>query len=979
MAQPTPYQRLYDFSDFQTVNPSRPLPGSNLDAELDAVKLTTDQLRANIGLIQRDDGKLANQSVTTESLSAGALAMIHQGEYTPRGAWADAVAYELSDVVEYNAATYLCIVAHTSTASFATDNAAGKWLLIANGALQGGGQAVDLFEGDGTDTTFTLSFNYNGNNAAVVYVSGVAQIPGQDFTISGTTLTFVSAPPAPSVPGRFNVMARGTGVEAQLAADAANTAAANAQGFANSASSSATSAAASQTAAAASQTAAATSASNAASSATSAQTSATTATTQATSATNSATAAAASQSAAATSATNAAASATTATTQATTATTQATNAAGSATAAANSATSAAGSATTATNQAASATTQAGNAATSANNAATSATAAGNSATAAASSATAANSSASAALTSANNAASSASSASTSATTATTQATNAASSATAAAGSATTATTQANNAATSATNAANSATAAATAETGAAASAAAAASSYDQFDDRYLGSKSSNPTVDNDGNALLTGALYFNSVASEMRVYDGSAWKAAGSAINGTTRRQSFTATAAQTTFTVTGGYDAGFADVYLNGVKLVNGTDVNVSSGTDVVLTVGAAAGDSVDVIAYGAFVLANTYTQAQVDGFLAAKQDTLVSGVSIKTINSESLLGSGDIVIVGESPLGLFRKANPDIVAWTKTGAGTAITSSVLFVEVSGELRTIANGTSITMPTLVAGTDYAIWCKPDGTLEATSNHTSPPVANSRKVGGFHYAPGGNASISATGDWTAHTGGNTTPQINEYSFYDLKWRPACADPRGLTLVNNSFWTGIYLMSDGNGTGPLHRYNVNPCRGGNAPFKPYATTPTRYSNAIPMNIFETLIYNGFRAPDVNEFQLLALGTTEQTSLGGSGPGNTGVLTSGAGNKQRFTSAWGVFDATGVLLVWGRDSLPDNVQDSNVTQGRSNNFWRISRFTNLGGGWAYGALSGSRFVDASEIASTSGQFYGGRGVCDHLILD
>jgi len=113
-------------------------------------------------------------------------------------------------------------------------------------------------------------------------------------------------------------------------------------------------------------------------------------------------------------------------------------------------------------------------------------------------------------------------------------------------------------------------------------------------------------VDNDGNALLTGALYFNSVASEMRVYDGSAWKAAGSAINGTTRRQSFTATAAQTTFTVTGGYDAGFADVYLNGVKLVNGTDVNVSSGTDVVLTVGAAAGDSVDVVAYGAFSLAN-------------------------------------------------------------------------------------------------------------------------------------------------------------------------------------------------------------------------------------------------------------------------------------------------------------------------------------------------------------------------------------
>jgi hypothetical protein len=140
----------------------------------------------------------------------------------------------------------------------------------------------------------------------------------------------------------------------------------------------------------------------------------------------------------------------------------------------------------------------------------------------------------------------------------------------------------------------------------------------------------------------------------------------------------------------------------------------------------------------------------------------------------------------------------------------------------------------------------------------------------------------------------------------------------------------------------------------------------------------MNIFETLIYNGFRAPDANEFQLLALGTTEQTSLGGSGPGNTGVLTSGAGTKERFTSAWGVFDATGVLRVWGRDSLPDNVQDNNVTQGRSNNVWRISRFARFGGRWGDGADSGSRFV-STNAASLSSTADGGRGVCDHLILD
>ena len=57
-----------------------------------------------------------------------------------------------------------------------------------------------------------------------------------------------------------------------------------------------------------------------------------------------------------------------------------------------------------------------------------------------------------------------------------------------------------------------------------ASANAAAASYDQFDDRYLGSKTSDPSLDNDGNALLNGALYFNSVANEMRVYNGSLWQ-----------------------------------------------------------------------------------------------------------------------------------------------------------------------------------------------------------------------------------------------------------------------------------------------------------------------------------------------------------------------------------------------------------------------------------------------------------------------
>lgn len=89
-----------------------------------------------------------------------------------------------------------------------------------------------------------------------------------------------------------------------------------------------------------------------------------------------------------------------------------------------------------------------------------------------------------------------------------------------------ASTNATNAADSATAASNSATAAGNAQTAAESARDATLAAFDSFDDRYLGTKTSDPTLDNDGNALLAGALYFNSVVGEMRVYTGSAWVAA---------------------------------------------------------------------------------------------------------------------------------------------------------------------------------------------------------------------------------------------------------------------------------------------------------------------------------------------------------------------------------------------------------------------------------------------------------------------
>lgn len=319
--------------------------------------------------------------------------------------------------------------------------------------------------------------------------------------------------------------------------------------------------------------------------------SATAAANSATAAAASETAAAASETAAAASETAAAASETAAAASESAAATSETNAANSATAAATSETNAAASETAAAASASAASTSETNAAASASAASTSETNAAASETAAAASETAAAASESAAATSETNAANSASAASTSASNASTSETNAASSATAAAGSA---------------------TAAASSATAAAGSATAAAASFDEFDDIYLGAKSTAPTVDNDGDPLAAGALYFNTVSNTMFVYSGSSWAAAGSAVNGTAERQEYVATSGQTNFSAT--YDVGFVDVYLNGSKLIPTTDFTATDGATIILGTGATTGDNVSIIAYGAFNVADVYTQAQSD-----------------------------------------------------------------------------------------------------------------------------------------------------------------------------------------------------------------------------------------------------------------------------------------------------------------------------------------------------------------------------
>src|SRR3990167_4039109 len=125
MAQPTAYVRVYDFEDFQADAPSTPLPADQLEAELDAIVITTNEIRTNMAILQKDDTTMANDVVHPDAFTAASLALMG-GTWSPEGAWVTLTVYAVGDVVTNGGVTYVCATAHTA-GTFATDLTAVKW------------------------------------------------------------------------------------------------------------------------------------------------------------------------------------------------------------------------------------------------------------------------------------------------------------------------------------------------------------------------------------------------------------------------------------------------------------------------------------------------------------------------------------------------------------------------------------------------------------------------------------------------------------------------------------------------------------------------------------------------------------------------------------------------------------------------------------------------------------------------------------
>tara|TARA_R110000823_G_scaffold61935_11_gene147373 strand:+ start:1372 stop:3042 length:1671 start_codon:yes stop_codon:yes gene_type:complete len=215
-----------------------------------------------------------------------------------------------------------------------------------------------------------------------------------------------------------------------------------------------------------------------------------------------------------------------------------------------------------------------------------------------------------------------------------------------------------------------------------------AAALDAFDDTYLGSKSSDPSVDNDGDALATGALYFNSNTNQIKYWTGSSWTGIG--VNTDIQAK---VSANDTT--------AG----YLNG-KLVGGTAITLAEGSDgsnETLTINAVAAAYPTISSISpSIALTSTATTIVITG------TNYVLTPNVEIINSSGAISYPTTVVRNSATqltitVNLSTKAsyflrveNPDGLAVRSSSALLTVSDAPTFSTASGSLGEGAKGAAL-------------------------------------------------------------------------------------------------------------------------------------------------------------------------------------------------------------------------------------------------------------------------------------------
>jgi hypothetical protein len=276
-------------------------------------------------------------------------------------------------------------------------------------------------------------------------------------------------------------------------------------------------------------------------------------------------------------------------------------------------------------------------------------------------------------------------------------------------------------------------------------------SVNSFANTYLGASGSAPTQDPDGSALDLGDLYFDTGSNQLKVYSSTGWVNAGSSVNGTSERFKYTISGTPTTISGNDdnskslSYDAGFIDVFLNGIKMVNGTDVTVTSGNSVVFASALTNGDVVDIITFGTFNIASmnasnlssgTVPDARITGAYTGITNLSMTGnLLVGTTSSSGFDAGGLPLLVGNGSthqgLTIYTGTSHTGAIHFADGTGTGSyrgqvnyrhdTDAMTFATSGGEkVRLDANGNFLVGKTTTGIGSAGAEFKSDGRLIAT-------------------------------------------------------------------------------------------------------------------------------------------------------------------------------------------------------------------------------------------------------------------
>jgi len=382
-----------------------------------------------------------------------------------------------------------------------------------------------------------------------------------------------------------------------------------------------------------------------------------------------------------------------------------------------------------------------------------------SADAAAISETNAASSASSAQTYANNAATSASAASSSASSSATSASNASTSAS-------TATTKASEATTSATNAASSATSAATSASTATTAKDAALAALDSFDDKYLGAKASDPSVDNDGNALSQGTLYYNTTSNVMKVYSGSVWVATYVSLSGALLASNNLSDVVSASSSRT---NLGLGTIATQAANNVNITGGSISSINDLAVADGGtgastASGARTNLgLVIGTDVLSPTGSAASLTSFPTLNQNTTGTASNVTGTVAIANGGTGATTAgAALTALGAYAASNPSGYT-SNTGTVTSVTlTTPTGLSVSGSPITTSGTLALSMTAGYAIPTTASQANWD-TAYGWGNHASAGYLTTSTAAST-YAP--LTGTGTSGTWGISITGNAATATN---------------------------------------------------------------------------------------------------------------------------------------------------------------------------------------------------------------------